>query len=822
NSFVIFRGDARNGLDPYYLGTDASGHLVFHIENALTNATEVTSPSPLAKDLWHHVAAVFSNEKSILQLYLDGALVSQVASAGVVPFSDLDPSPAASAGVYIGNIPDFGLQFPGYIDELAVYNRALTASEIFGVFKSGSNGKQPGASQFAASRFGIEIPGFQTNLVPTLTWQTNVFYFAGTNSSSIVKFTGAPVSVLLDNIQVTEVNFTTNYYLPEESLLAFKGEQSVGAWSLEVTDNRTGAAVNPSLIGWHLDFIFPTNRASSATLVSNGTSVTNSVVGPETVYYAIDVPGSASYATNTLISAGDLVLIYNNSGLPVGGLADVVVDANGAGGEYLLLSTNSPSTEPISPGQRYYLGVKNANPLASNSFVLTVDFDKTDTYKIITQPLTNGVLFSTNIPPGNQLQYFQYDVTTNAVGASFEVINPSGNVDLVIGRGPFLPNSSTYAYRSANPGTLDEIINVTTNTSPVVLSPGRWYLGVYNFDTNVVTYNIRVTEQPTLSSNIIDLVEGIEQSNVAAPGAYFTNFYKVVITNSPQTVLFELYNMDGNADLVVKREGLPTVGDFDFRSRNFGTNDDRVRVATNSVTTDLNGTWYLGVPNNATSNVNYTVQFVTQTNDIPLLPAGGVDYTNILFNGVATNFTVGPGTVITNLFEFTIDQTNSAALFELYNLTGNVDLIVGQGSFPSTNMMLFSLNAGTSPEQIVIRTNSATTNLNGKWYIAVPNHEEFAVDFTLRGIVSTNGMLISGQSPQFSASSVMVDGSNQFTAQYYGVLGEQYVIEYTTDFVGWNTLTTLITTSVPQTFVDPATVDLNILRFYRLRQIPLP
>ncbi|MDB6130486.1 MAG: Peptidase and in kexin sedolisin, partial [Verrucomicrobiales bacterium] len=42
NSFVIFRGDARNGLDPYYLGTDASGHLVFHIENALTNATEVT------------------------------------------------------------------------------------------------------------------------------------------------------------------------------------------------------------------------------------------------------------------------------------------------------------------------------------------------------------------------------------------------------------------------------------------------------------------------------------------------------------------------------------------------------------------------------------------------------------------------------------------------------------------------------------------------------------------------------------------------------------------------------------------------------------
>jgi hypothetical protein len=83
-------------------------------------------------------------------------------------------------------------------------------------------------------------------------------------------------------------------------------------------------------------------------------------------------------------------------------------------------------------------------------------------------------------------------------------------------------------------------------------------------------------------------------------------------------------------------------------------------------------------------------------------------------------------------------------------------------------------------------------------------------------------MLISGQSPQFSASSITVDGNNIFSASYYGVLGETYSIDFTTDFVTWNTLYTISTTSVPQSFIDPAPVDSNLMRFYRLRQLPTP
>jgi hypothetical protein len=56
----------------------------------------------------------------------------------------------------------------------------------------------------------------------------------------------------------------------------------------------------------------------------------------------------------------------------------------------------------------------------------------------------------------------------------------------------------------------DEEILVTTNSDPVVLTPGTWFLGVFNNDTTNVTYTILATENtptnpPDSNVDIIDV-----------------------------------------------------------------------------------------------------------------------------------------------------------------------------------------------------------------------------------------------------------------------------------------------------------------------------
>ena len=60
--------------------------------------------------------------------------------------------------------------------------------------------------------------------------------------------------------------------------------------------------------------------------------------------------------------------------------------------------------------------------------------------------------------------------------------NLSGNADLVVRKGPPLPTLTSSDYGSFNAGNADENIYVLTNSQPVPLSAGRWYLGVFKRD----------------------------------------------------------------------------------------------------------------------------------------------------------------------------------------------------------------------------------------------------------------------------------------------------------------------------------------------------
>jgi len=147
---IFFRGDDRGGLDPYSLSTEPNGTLSFQVTTISNTSSVVQAPVPLGQFI--HVAATLDDATGAMKLYENGAVVAQTVTT-LRPFRDLDPASNPSIGIgNHGGYPTSPHNFPfnGLIDELSVYNRAITASEIFAIYSAGSAGKIKAPNYFAA------------------------------------------------------------------------------------------------------------------------------------------------------------------------------------------------------------------------------------------------------------------------------------------------------------------------------------------------------------------------------------------------------------------------------------------------------------------------------------------------------------------------------------------------------------------------------------------------------------------------------------------------------------------------------------------------
>jgi hypothetical protein len=138
---IFFRGDDRGGLDPYSLSVEPNGTLNFQVTD-VTNAS-ASLAAPIATGQFIHVAGTLDNATGTMCLYENGVIVAQQVTT-IRPFQNLDPTqnPSIAIGNH-GGYPNSPHNFPfnGLVDELTVYNRALTPGEVFGIYKAGSDGK---------------------------------------------------------------------------------------------------------------------------------------------------------------------------------------------------------------------------------------------------------------------------------------------------------------------------------------------------------------------------------------------------------------------------------------------------------------------------------------------------------------------------------------------------------------------------------------------------------------------------------------------------------------------------------------------------------
>jgi hypothetical protein len=110
-----------------YLGADTK--ISFTLQSGLTGAKTVTTPSPLSRGAWHHVAATVDSAK-VMKIYVDG--IQRVSDThAIVAWT---PGADSNLAMAIGSLYPYGTNtafcFDGKMDNVRVYDRELGTNDI--------------------------------------------------------------------------------------------------------------------------------------------------------------------------------------------------------------------------------------------------------------------------------------------------------------------------------------------------------------------------------------------------------------------------------------------------------------------------------------------------------------------------------------------------------------------------------------------------------------------------------------------------------------------------------------------------------------------
>jgi subtilisin-like proprotein convertase family protein len=654
---IFFRGypevfDCAGLGDPYWLALEPSADpnrydLHFHIAEAhvgTLGADVLTTNSPIqlgggSNGGWWHIAAVFDKPvtnytflvnatnvvtitTNAMRLYLNGVCIASNYTT-LSPYQDLDP--ALSPGVAIGDRSRFDSTqpFSGFMDELTVYARALTGPEIAAIAAARTDGKADlsVAPVMSLAKLSVVVDGTPFGIVygDNSQWTTHTVEFTALETNAVVILQSLLPGTLVDGVALTEIA-PELYYLPETPLTDLYGKDAFGIWTLEIWDNRAGGGATnlAQLLDWELTFgLAPINPPPVITL-SHGIPYTNSIAANNVQYFVVPVPQWAALATNILqfadqVRTGNplpISVLFNQTNYP--SPADQALIGPLVSSGTTVLTTNG--TPPLVLGQSYYLAVTNPNPVGV-TFALGVAFDITT--------LANCQVATNFAGPAGIPRYFQFDVPTNgqpanlpAEAVSLWLSGARSNLTLVMSEHLPLPDLNHYDYISDQPSTNDEIVMLLTNSTPFPIQTNRWYLGVFNTTATNVVFALQAclnTDLPIiipLTNGIPFNVSSVASPFAAPPGPPRRVFFDLLIESAVSGVLFELYDLCGDADLVLQPAVLPTMAPYFDGSYAVGLTPEQIVVRRSADVPDLRGHWYLGVYNNEQTNVTYTIRAV--------------------------------------------------------------------------------------------------------------------------------------------------------------------------------------------------------------------
>lgn len=304
-----------NGGEQFVLDTGAgsTGALRFFVRNAAGTVSSASSSYvPNNDGLWHHAVGVCDEAGGHVYLYMDGKLLATAnitAGSGILSSS----MPLSIGARESGNStpPNYDFQFIGAIDEVALYNRALSASEIANHYYASGIG--PVLTQISPYNITTNLGSSVTFTVTAAGTQPLFYQWYDPGSQPIANATNA--SLTLTNVQLADQGqytvTVTNLYntastntsliinqgppvitgdLTPTNLVVFAGSQ--------VTYTVAASGTPPFSYQWYLN-------GAAVSGATNSSYTFSALLGTNTYY--VSITNSQSAGSPTLSSTATVV-----------------------------------------------------------------------------------------------------------------------------------------------------------------------------------------------------------------------------------------------------------------------------------------------------------------------------------------------------------------------------------------------------------------------------------------------------------------------------------------------------------------------------------
>ena len=253
----------------FYLTNEVTNGIKFAVDHTSAHLEHASVANAITLNQWQFVAVTWDGSATAANahIYVNGNEVGYSVADNAVGTRASDIGKA----LYIGNNPALSRTFKGNIDDVKVYNRVLSASEITNLYSNGGNGGAvipPPVSDTTA-------PSVPTNLQASVvsTSQINLSWTASTDNTAVTGYNiyrnGTKIATATStSYSNTGLTASTTYsYTVSAYDAAGNTSAQTTAVSAKTNDNQVGTWWKPTIgTSWQIQFSGTLDQTVNATI----------------------------------------------------------------------------------------------------------------------------------------------------------------------------------------------------------------------------------------------------------------------------------------------------------------------------------------------------------------------------------------------------------------------------------------------------------------------------------------------------------------------------------------------------------------------------